>query len=48
MGKDFDVALKHLEQVDHIAGVFWRVKALGNVNRMPQEDLEYLSCIRGM
>ncbi len=42
VGKHLDEALIHLERVEHVAEVFWRAYALGNVERIPESALERL------
>jgi L-fuculose-phosphate aldolase len=37
VGIDLEEALLHLERVEHVAEVFWRARALGNVNRLSPE-----------
>jgi L-fuculose-phosphate aldolase len=41
-GRNLDEALIHLERVEHVAEVFWRAKMLGNVQRIPPDELEKL------
>ncbi len=42
VGKNLDEALIHLERIEHVAEVFWRAFMLGNVNRIPPNELEKL------
>jgi len=41
-GKNLDEALIHLERIEHVAEVFWRATMLGNVSRIPTNELEKL------
>jgi L-fuculose-phosphate aldolase len=41
-GRDLNEALIHLERVEHTCEVFWRARLLGNVARIPPEELEKL------
>lgn len=43
VGKDLNEALIHLERLEHVAEVFWRAHMLGNVQRLPPEELKRLS-----
>jgi L-fuculose-phosphate aldolase len=42
VGKDLDQALMNLERIEHVAEVYWRASALGNVERIPESALERL------
>ena len=42
VGKNLDEALIHLERIEHVAEVFWRATMLGNVSRIPSDELERL------
>ncbi len=41
-GRNLDEALIHLERIEHVAEVFWRASMLGNVRRIPTNELEKL------
>ena len=43
VGRDLNEALIHLERLEHVAEVFWRAQMLGNVRRIPPDELERLS-----
>ncbi len=43
VGKNLDEALIHLERLEHVAEVYWYACALGNVQRIPPDELERLS-----
>ncbi|HEX2698358.1 MAG TPA: class II aldolase/adducin family protein [Anaerolineales bacterium] len=43
VGKDLNEALIHLERLEHVAEVFWRAQMLGNVQRIPPEELKRLA-----
>ncbi len=42
VGKNLDEALIHLERVEHVAEVFYRARQLGQVTRIPPEELRKL------
>ena len=41
-GRNLDEALIHLERIEHVAEVFYRATTLGNVNRIPPDEMEKL------
>jgi L-fuculose-phosphate aldolase len=41
-GRDLNEALIHLERLEHTCEVFWRARLLGNVTRLPPDELEKL------
>lgn len=43
VGKNLDEALIHLERIEHVAEVFHHARQLGNVVRIPPEELRKLS-----
>jgi L-fuculose-phosphate aldolase len=43
IGKNLDEALIHLERIEHVAEVFHHARQLGNVARIPSEELRKLS-----
>ena len=42
VGKDLDEALIHLERLEHVAQVYWTAHMLGNVTRIPPDELTKL------
>jgi len=42
VGKDLDEALIHLERLEHVAQVYWNAHMLGNVTRIPPDELTKL------
>ncbi len=42
IGPDLETALTHLERIEHVAEVYWRARALGQVKRIPAEALNRL------
>ena len=42
IGRNLDEALIHLERIEHVAQVYWRAKMLGEVKRIPPEEMEKL------
>ncbi len=42
VGADLETALIHLERVEHVAEVYWRARALGEVRRIPPEEMRRL------
>ena len=42
VGKDLDEALIHLERLEHVAQVYWHAHVLGNVTRIPPDELTKL------
>lgn len=46
VGRDLEEALIHLERIEHVAEVYWRAQALGQVNRIPPAALATLRQIR--
>jgi L-fuculose-phosphate aldolase len=46
VGAHLEEALIHLERVEHVAEVFWRAQALGEVKRIPAEAHRRLSEMR--
>jgi L-fuculose-phosphate aldolase len=42
VGKNLDETLIHLERLEHVAEVFHHARLLGNVARIPPEELEKL------
>jgi len=45
-GVDLEVALLHLERLEHVAEVFWRASALGKVERLTPDARRRLQAIR--
>jgi len=43
VGKDLNEALIHLERLEHVAQVFWHAHMLGNVARIPPDELRKLT-----
>jgi L-fuculose-phosphate aldolase len=43
VGKNLDEALIHLERIEHVAEVFHHANQLGNVKRIPPEELKKLA-----
>jgi len=39
VGKNLEEALTNLERIEHVSEVFWRAKMLGNVERIPMEEM---------
>ncbi len=42
VGVDLETALIHLERLEHVAEVYWRARMLGNVQRIPPDELRRL------
>lgn len=46
VGVDLEAALTNLERIEHVAEVFWRSSMLGDVSRIPTDELEKLLKVR--